>query len=314
MRLPHGEAAPSAPADAVADLAQQLRLLLDREGLTPRQLAAAPDVPYSTAMLYRFLTGESLPPPLLIDLITRTCGDSAGLRQAYKRARRAADVTGRHAGEPARKSRRGKAGKAGNATTGAATAGGGISGTGKAGNATAGSGTFEHATAGNVTAGSGALGNATAGNATAGSGTFEHATAGKPSGRRAAPGRRPGLIGVGVACSVAGAVALTVLAVGGVDRQGAEQTDRRPAPAAPSIAPPDPNASLPAPEQDSSARRIPGAQPSPLSPLPNDGQEGALQEAQRRAQEAEERAQAAQRQARAAERRARKARKRAHNN
>jgi hypothetical protein len=56
------ERPPPASADAIADLAQHLRLLLEREGLTPRQFAAAPDVPYSSAMLYRFLTGESLPP------------------------------------------------------------------------------------------------------------------------------------------------------------------------------------------------------------------------------------------------------------
>lgn len=79
------------PTDAVGDLAEHLRFLLDRAGLTPRQLSDDPDVPYSAAMLYRFLSGQALPPPQLLEVITRRCGgDPAGLQHIYDRARRSA--------------------------------------------------------------------------------------------------------------------------------------------------------------------------------------------------------------------------------
>jgi hypothetical protein len=85
------DAVPVDPANPSRELAQHLRFLLDREGLTPRQLASEADVPYSPAMLYRFFSGESLPPPQLIEVMARRCGgDFEGLQSAYDRARLAA--------------------------------------------------------------------------------------------------------------------------------------------------------------------------------------------------------------------------------
>jgi hypothetical protein len=76
-------------SDPSWELARQLRFLLDREGLTPRQLAAEHDVPYTPAMLYRFFTGQALPPPQLIEVVARRCGgDLEKLQIAYDAARR----------------------------------------------------------------------------------------------------------------------------------------------------------------------------------------------------------------------------------
>jgi hypothetical protein len=92
--------APPAPTYAYRDLAAHLRYMLEREGLTPRQLATADDVPYSATMLYRYLSGEELPPPLLIEVVARHCRTHPGaLRTAYERARLAAATPpGRRAG------------------------------------------------------------------------------------------------------------------------------------------------------------------------------------------------------------------------
>lgn len=78
----------AAPApDPSSELSRQLRFLIDREGLTPRQLAAEPDVPYTPAMLYRFFTGQELPPRQLIEVVARRCGgDLEKLRAAYAEA------------------------------------------------------------------------------------------------------------------------------------------------------------------------------------------------------------------------------------
>src|SRR4051794_11406395 len=86
MRIAAEEASPYVPTGASLDLADQVRLLLDREGLTPRELASRADVPYTAKELYRFMSGMALPPPPFIALITRTCRDSDGLREAYERA------------------------------------------------------------------------------------------------------------------------------------------------------------------------------------------------------------------------------------
>jgi Carbohydrate binding domain len=105
---PRRQPTPAAPTDAYRDLSAHLRYMLEREGLTPRQLATADDVPYSAAMLYRYLSGEELPPPLLIEVVARHCRTSPGaLRTAYERACQAAAAThGRRSGtRPARHAR-----------------------------------------------------------------------------------------------------------------------------------------------------------------------------------------------------------------
>lgn len=86
--VPRPQYSPPAPTDACRELAGHLRYMLEREGLTPRQLADAPDVPYSVGMLYRFLSGDELPPPLLIKIVARHCRTHPdALRTAYERAR-----------------------------------------------------------------------------------------------------------------------------------------------------------------------------------------------------------------------------------
>lgn len=82
---------PDAPSDAARELAQRLRFLLDRAGMTPRQLAEEADVPYTPTMLYRFLSGRDMPPPQLIEVVARKCGEDVdNLHAAYDRARAAA--------------------------------------------------------------------------------------------------------------------------------------------------------------------------------------------------------------------------------
>lgn len=64
------------------------------------------DVPYDVAELNRFLSGEVLPPPDLVDLVAHLCGgDRNDLRQAYERARLAssADVLQPVGSPPARR-------------------------------------------------------------------------------------------------------------------------------------------------------------------------------------------------------------------
>src|SRR5262245_45914981 len=78
----------SVQAEARGDLAQRLRLLLDRADLTPRQLAAEHDLPYRKEQLYRFFSGELLPPTSLIQLVAQQCGgDLDGLYSVYAQAR-----------------------------------------------------------------------------------------------------------------------------------------------------------------------------------------------------------------------------------
>lgn len=84
------------PVAASRDLARQLLQLLHHAGLIPSQLAAMDDVPYDVTALNRFLSGEALPPPHLIDIVTRLCGgDREGLQQAYELALRSALTTDR---------------------------------------------------------------------------------------------------------------------------------------------------------------------------------------------------------------------------
>lgn len=82
------EPSPEVPVDRRADLAYYLRFLLGRAGLTPRQLAAEHDLPYSREMLYRYFSGDALPPPLLIEVIAEYyAGDAERLHDRYDRAR-----------------------------------------------------------------------------------------------------------------------------------------------------------------------------------------------------------------------------------
>jgi hypothetical protein len=65
------------PADimgASRELATRLRLLVDRAGLTLRQLAADDRVPHDVATLRRFFSGRELPPRELIEVIIERCG------------------------------------------------------------------------------------------------------------------------------------------------------------------------------------------------------------------------------------------------
>lgn len=73
--------------DELVALAQQIRLLLDRAGMTPRQFAEKPDVPYTSKEVYQFLSGTTLPPSLFIDLVSRDCGDLGGLIHTYEQLR-----------------------------------------------------------------------------------------------------------------------------------------------------------------------------------------------------------------------------------
>lgn len=78
---------------AARELAELLRSELDREGWTLRRLAAEDDVPYSLTTLHRFFSGQTLPPRLLLKVISRKCGGDLGqLQNAYDRAREAADA------------------------------------------------------------------------------------------------------------------------------------------------------------------------------------------------------------------------------
>ncbi|HEY7489014.1 MAG TPA: carbohydrate binding domain-containing protein [Streptosporangiaceae bacterium] len=87
------------PADvmgAARELAGQLRLLMDRAGLSPRQLAADGNVPYDVTALQRFLSGRVLPPRQLVEVIAARCGgDREQLLSTLDRA-----VVARDAGLP----------------------------------------------------------------------------------------------------------------------------------------------------------------------------------------------------------------------
>jgi len=87
------------PADimgAARELAMQLRLLVDRAGLTARQLAADDQVPHNVTTLRRFLSGRELPPRHLVEVIADRCGgDREQLLSTLARA-----VTAREAGLP----------------------------------------------------------------------------------------------------------------------------------------------------------------------------------------------------------------------
>src|SRR5262245_53081494 len=92
----------SNPYEPLEALARQLRLLLDRAQITPRRLAAGPDVPYSLQMLYRVLAGHLLPPVPLVELTARRCdGTEAALRHLHGRAVRAAEAAAGAAAEAA---------------------------------------------------------------------------------------------------------------------------------------------------------------------------------------------------------------------
>lgn len=93
----------SARTEARGDLAQHLRLLLARADLTPRQLAAEHDLPYRMGKLYRFFSGELLPPPLLINVVARHCLNPQELHGVYDRACRADAAAAENAGKYARK-------------------------------------------------------------------------------------------------------------------------------------------------------------------------------------------------------------------
>jgi hypothetical protein len=78
---------------AARELVVQLRLLMDRAGVSLRQLAAADNVPYSVMSLRRFLSGKVLPPGQLIEVIADRCdGDREQLLSTLDRAVAAKDA------------------------------------------------------------------------------------------------------------------------------------------------------------------------------------------------------------------------------
>jgi hypothetical protein len=98
------------PADvmgAARELAVQLRLLVDGEGLSLRQLAADDNVPHSVTMLRRFFSGRVLPPRRLVEVIADRCGGNREqLLSTLDRAVVARDAGLPWAAEPAPRPRR----------------------------------------------------------------------------------------------------------------------------------------------------------------------------------------------------------------
>lgn len=69
------------------ELAARLRFLLDRRGLTPGILAAEEDLPYPPETIYRYFSGDELPPLSLVALVANRCGgDLAALESTYAEA------------------------------------------------------------------------------------------------------------------------------------------------------------------------------------------------------------------------------------
>lgn len=99
------------PADITGpawDLVTQLRFLMDTEGLTFEQLAAADDVPCSALTLRRILSGEQLPSHEFLTVLARRCGtDPRDLHELRDRASQAAVDARRIAAVQARRIARG---------------------------------------------------------------------------------------------------------------------------------------------------------------------------------------------------------------
>ncbi|WP_157357433.1 helix-turn-helix domain-containing protein [Amycolatopsis nigrescens] len=71
------------------ELAARLRALLDRRGLSLRQLAADEDVHHSLTALHRFFAGQAVPRRQLLELLSRRCdGDLYELYELRERALR----------------------------------------------------------------------------------------------------------------------------------------------------------------------------------------------------------------------------------
>jgi hypothetical protein len=90
---------PFGQIEANRDLVRQLLRLLHHAGMVPAQLAQYRYVPYDVLTLNRFLSGEALPPPDLVETIVELCdGDRPTVQAAYERALR---VNPSHTGYPA---------------------------------------------------------------------------------------------------------------------------------------------------------------------------------------------------------------------
>jgi hypothetical protein len=74
MAMSHWKPLPADLPSAVRDLAQGMRSSLDEAGLSLRQFAACDDVHYSVTTLQRYFSGQAVPPPQLIEVISRRCG------------------------------------------------------------------------------------------------------------------------------------------------------------------------------------------------------------------------------------------------
>jgi hypothetical protein len=70
---------------AARELAEQLRALLDENGVSLRQLAAADDVHYSLTSLHRFFSGRALPPQQLVEVLGRRYGGDGATRERLRR-------------------------------------------------------------------------------------------------------------------------------------------------------------------------------------------------------------------------------------
>jgi hypothetical protein len=87
MRTARWKPLPADVLGAARELAEQLRLLVDEGGLTLRRLAADDDVPYDVTTLRRFLSGRTLPPRRLVEVIADRCdGDREQLLSTLDRA------------------------------------------------------------------------------------------------------------------------------------------------------------------------------------------------------------------------------------
>jgi carbohydrate binding protein with CBM4/9 domain/helix-turn-helix protein len=71
--------------DAARELSEQLRAMLDENGVSLRQLAAADDVHYGLTSLHRFFSGRALPPPRLVDQLARRYGGDDATRERLHR-------------------------------------------------------------------------------------------------------------------------------------------------------------------------------------------------------------------------------------
>jgi hypothetical protein len=87
MKTSRWEPLPAGVLGAARELTEQLRLLVDGGGLTLRRLAADDDVPYDVTTLRRFLSGRTLPPRRLVEVIADRCdGDREQLLSTLDRA------------------------------------------------------------------------------------------------------------------------------------------------------------------------------------------------------------------------------------